>query len=64
MATHMHPAPHRPMIDPDQFEQAGRMFRVWLDRLFGHAEPEDDTSIAWEDGEPKSDRPDIGPPGH
>ncbi len=52
------------MIDPDQFEQAGRMFRVWLDRLFGHAEPEDDTSIAWEDGEPKSDRPDIGPPGH
>lgn len=38
------------------------MFRLWLDRLFDHAEPKGDTSIAWEDGEPKADRPDLTPP--
>jgi hypothetical protein len=64
MATHVHPEPNRPLIDPHQFEEAGRAFRHWLDRLVGHAPPAEDTSIAWEDGEPHEDRPDHVPPGH
>lgn len=64
MATHLQPAPHKPLLDPHQFEEAGRAFRIWLDRLLHTPEPEHDTSIAWEDGEPHQDRPDKAPPGH
>lgn len=47
--------PPRPLLDPDQLEQAGRRFRQWLDRL---ATPQAATAaddIAWEDGEPRED---------
>lgn len=64
MATHLHPDPNRPLLDPLQFEEAGRALRLWLDRLLGHAEPQGDTEIAWEDGEPKDDRRDGLSPGH
>ena len=64
MANSTHHAPHRPLIDPLQLEEAGRAFRHWLDRLFGHAAPEEDTEILWEDGEPHHDRPDGIPRGH
>lgn len=54
MATSSTPHPHhRPLIDPDQLEAAGRRFRHWLDS-FAHA-PQPNTvadDIAWEDGEP------------
>jgi hypothetical protein len=63
MATTSHPHSHRPLLDPDQFEQAGRRFRQWLNGL---ATPEPKSAervaddIAWEDGEPHKDhRPDA-----
>ncbi|MBN9311326.1 hypothetical protein [Devosia sp.] len=62
MATRLHPAPHRPMLDPHRFEEAGRVFRQWLDRLLSHPEPTVDTSIAWEDGESHAHGPDQAPP--
>ncbi len=49
------------LIDPVAFEQAGRHFREWLDRLLGRSRSEPDTSIAWESGEPDEDSP---PPAH
>lgn len=57
------PAPHespRPLIDPEQAEQAGRALRQWLERLRRPApaatgEPD----IDWEDGEPRVDRRDA-----
>jgi hypothetical protein len=52
----------RPLIDPLLFEQAGRAFRHWLDRLLGHEPAPTDTSIAWEDGE--SDSRHMAPPEH
>ncbi len=56
------PAPHRPLIDPVALQQAGRHFREWLDRLLRRrAEPEGDTSIAWESGEPDDE---TGPRAH
>lgn len=57
MATTSTPHPHRPFIDPDRFEAAGRRLRHWLDgfaRTQHPAVPEDD--IAWEDGEPHEQR--------
>lgn len=65
MATSLSPHPNRPLLDPLQFEQAGRAFRNFLDRLFGHAPPpEEETEIAWEDGELHPERrPDV-PPDH
>jgi hypothetical protein len=59
MATTSHPQSHRPRLDPDQFEQAGRRFRHWLNALAAPRTPpvvkaQDD--IAWEDGEPPSER--------
>jgi hypothetical protein len=52
------PAPeHQPLIDPLAFEEAGRHFREWLDRLLGRSRSEGDTSIAWESGEPDDDSP-------
>lgn len=62
MATHTQPTPHRPLLDPDQLEQAGRALRLWLDRVFGRIAAAGDTSIAWEDGEPSGDRPDHAAP--
>lgn len=52
MSTHSAPEPHHPLIDPQAFEEAGRHFREWVDRLLRRAEPEADTSIAWDSGEP------------
>jgi len=49
------PPQQRPLIDPDQLEQAGRRFRQWLDGLATPTRPESD-DIAWEDGEP-AERP-------
>lgn len=46
---------HQPLIDPVAFEEAGRHFREWLDRLLHRPRPEIDTSIAWESGEPDDD---------
>lgn len=60
MSTRSAPGPHS-LIDPVAFEAAGRHFREWLDRLLRRAEPEADTSIAWESGEPDDDSP---PPAH
>lgn len=40
------------LIDPAAFEEAGRHFREWLDRLLRRAGREQDTEIAWESGEP------------
>lgn len=62
MATQLHPPPHRPLLDPDQLEAAGRAFRLWLDRLLRRVDASD-TAIDWEDGEPEPDRPDR-PPSH
>jgi hypothetical protein len=64
MANPFQSEPHRPLIDPLQFEEAGRAFRHWLDRLLGHAVPEGDTEILWEDGEPRDDPRDEKLPGH
>ncbi|MDB5540272.1 MAG: hypothetical protein JWQ89_1999 [Devosia sp.] len=64
MTSQSHQEPHRPLLDPQQFEEAGRQFRLWLDRLLGHAPPEEDTEIAWEDGEPMDDRHNGQLPGH
>lgn len=64
MAGHLNHTPHRPLLDPIQFEEAGRALRQWLDRLLGQAEPKQDTEIAWEDGEPGTDRRDGTLPGH
>lgn len=50
------------MLDPHRFEEAGRVFRQWLDRLLSHPEPTVDTSIAWEDGESHAHGPDQAPP--
>jgi len=64
MANTSHHDPHRPLIDPDQFEEAGRAFRQWLDRLLGHAAQVEETDIAWEDGEPKKEHHEEMPTGH
>ncbi len=58
MANLLHHEPHRPLIDPLRFEEAGRAFRQWLDRLMGHTPPVEATEIAWEDGEPHDERRD------
>jgi len=52
MSTRLDPMPPRPLLDPVALETAGRHFREWLDRLLAQREPEADTSIAWESGEP------------
>ena len=54
MNTRLASAPQRPLLDPAALEEAGRAFRLWLDRLFG-GEAEPDTEIAWESGEPDED---------
>jgi hypothetical protein len=54
----------RPLIDPIQLEQAGRALRQWIDRLLGHAEPQANTDIDWEDGEPHHDQRDGSFSGH
>ena len=64
MANPVHHEPHRLLIDPLQLEEAGRAFRHWLDRLLGHAVPEEDTEIPWEDGEPRDDQRDGVQLGH
>ncbi len=67
MATqphHQRPLDARPLIDPIQLEQAGRALRQWIDRLLGHAEPQANTDIDWEDGEPHHDQRDGSFPGH
>ena len=61
MNTRLDPAPQRQLLDPAAFEAAGRHFREWLDRLLHRAEPEVDTSIAWESGEPENE---ARPPAH
>jgi hypothetical protein len=63
MATQPHHDP-RPLIDPIQLEQAGRALRQWIDRLLGHAEPQPNTDIDWEDGEPHHEQRDGTYPGH
>jgi isopentenyl diphosphate isomerase/L-lactate dehydrogenase-like FMN-dependent dehydrogenase len=50
------------LLDPIQFEQAGRAFRQWLDRLRGIARPQPEPDIAWEDGEVLSERRSGLPP--
>jgi hypothetical protein len=56
------PELHRPLIDPVAIEEAGRNFRVWVERLLGRPESvEADTSIAWESGEPDDE---AAPPAH
>jgi hypothetical protein len=60
MSTRSSPE-HHSLIDPIAFEEAGRHFREWLDRLLHRAEPEGDTSIAWESGEPDDK---ASPPAH
>lgn len=64
MASHLNHDPHRPLLDPLQFEEAGRALKQWLDRLLGRAQPHEDTEIEWEDGEPRHDRRDGISPGH
>lgn len=64
MAYSTHHDSHRRLIDPLQFEEAGRAFRQWLDRLLGHTPPVQDTEIVWEDGEPRDDRREGMPHGH
>lgn len=51
------PMPHstRPLLDPDQLEQAGRRFRQWLERLGAPQSASSEDDIAWEDGEPRDD---------
>lgn len=56
-----HAPEHPSLIDPQAFEEAGRHFREWLDRLLGRAEREPDTAIAWETGEPDDE---AVPPAH
>ncbi len=63
MATQPHHDP-RPLIDPIQMEEAGRALRHWIDRLLGHAEPQVNTDIDWEDGEPHDEQRDGTYPGH
>lgn len=58
------PNDNRPLIDPDQFEAAGRRLRRLLDRmrrlrLVGDSA---ETAIDWEDGEPRDEGTD-GLPG-
>ena len=64
MSNAVHHEPHRPLIDPEQLEEAGRAFRQWLDRVLGRAEPTRETEIAWEDGESRDDRRGGYPPEH
>ncbi|HEV2514766.1 MAG TPA: hypothetical protein VGV07_05925 [Devosia sp.] len=54
----------RPLIDPIQLEEAGRALRQWIDRLLGHPEPQVNTDIDWEDGEPHHEQRDGHSPGH
>lgn len=62
MASSLHRQPHPPLLDPIQFEQAGRAVRQWLDRLRGMAKPQPEPDIAWEDGELLGERrPDLPP---
>jgi len=63
MASQMNHDPQRPLLDPIQFEQAGRALKQWLDRMLSHAAPRRDTEIAWEDGEPRDDPRDGISPG-
>lgn len=52
------PVPHRPLIDPQQMEEAGRALRRMLERLRAAAHPApkpEPDDIAWEDGEPRED---------
>jgi hypothetical protein len=53
MSTRQGIRPQRPLIDPERFERAGRTVRLWLDEVRRRIEDEPDTSIAWEDGEPR-----------
>ena len=58
MSTRSQPQPPRPLLDPVQFEEAGRALRKWLELLRRPsvvAAETKDTSIAWEDGEPPND---------
>lgn len=63
MTTQPHHDP-RPLIDPIQLEEAGRALRHWIDRLLGHAEPQVNTDIDWEDGEPHDEQRGGNDPGH
>ncbi len=58
MSTRSHQQHSRPLLDPTQFEEAGRTLRKWLNLLrTPHVVRESaDTSIAWEDGEPPEDQ--------
>lgn len=55
----MSAAPHdnRRLIDPDQFEEAGRKLRRLLEAMRRPQPALDtaDTEIDWEDGEPRDD---------
>ena len=55
----MSAAPHdnRRLIDPDQFEEAGRKLRRLLEAMRRPRPSLDtaDTEIDWEDGEPRDD---------
>lgn len=55
----MSAAPHdnRRLIDPDQFEEAGRKLRRLLEAMRRPRPALDtaDTEIDWEDGEPRDD---------
>jgi hypothetical protein len=53
MSTRTDSRPQRPLLDPDQFERAGRALKLWLEGLRHRVEETPDTSIAWEDGEPR-----------
>lgn len=55
MNTRLASAPPRPLLDPAALEEAGRAFRLWLDRLLRGNAAEPDTEIAWESGEPDED---------
>lgn len=59
MSTRFDPDLHRPLIDPAALEEAGRNFRLWLERLLRREPREADTSIDWETGEPDDK---AGPP--
>lgn len=43
-----------PKLSPEQWEAAGRNVKQWLEGVMQTLQPRD-TSIAWEDGEPKED---------
>lgn len=45
-----------PKLAPEQWEAAGRNVKTWLEGVIQTLQPRD-TSIAWEDGEPKPDAP-------